>query len=175
MKMLKNIKKVLIAAIFVAASLSGTTLEDADRYIAEEKNPAEKQNFICEREALFILKDPTLCIKAAQISLQEYQSKRIKFRSYEEYRAIMYSNAGFIYAKIGDDTNKIKMYKKALEISPNNDLANLNFGVAYYFGKGVETNKIKAYEHLRVAAKQGNEQAQKNLDILCKESPWACK
>ena len=125
---------------------------------------------------MFIFKDPKLCIKAAQISLKEYQSRGINsYSSYEEYSAAMYSNAGDIYNRIEDITNAVKMFKKVVEFSPNHLAANYNLGVAYYYGDGIETNKIKAYEHWRVAAQQGNQEAQKNLDILCKNSPWACK
>jgi TPR repeat protein len=45
----------------------------------------------------------------------------------------------------------------------------------YYNGQGVKVNKTKAYELLLKAAKEGNSTAQENLDIVCKESPWACK
>ena len=36
-------------------------------------------------------------------------------------------------------------------------------------------NKIEAFNWWMKAAKRGHVDAQKNLDILCKESPWACK
>jgi TPR repeat protein len=45
----------------------------------------------------------------------------------------------------------------------------------YYLGQGVKKNKIKAYQYLMKSAQQGNSVAQNRLDILCKESPWACK
>ena len=50
-----------------------------------------------------------------------------------------------------------------------------NLGVLYEKGLGVPLNKIKAYQYWMKAAKQGNANAQYNLDRLCKESPWACK
>ena len=59
------------------------------------------------------------------------------------------------------------------ELEKAEDLVNL--GVKYHKGKGVPLNKIKAYELYLQAARQGNENAQRNLDILCKDSPWACK
>lgn len=42
-------------------------------------------------------------------------------------------------------------------------------------GYGVKVNKIKAYQEYIKAAKVGNPDAQRNLDNLCKKSPWACK
>lgn len=171
-----NVLKVLLAAIFVAATLSGVTLEDADRLMAQVKNPAFKQSLLCERESSFIFKDPALCIKAAQISLKEYQSIQEKpYDNYDGYRAGMYFNAGIIYSKTGDNANAVEMYKKALEFSPNDATTNRNLAVAYYLGKGIKLNKIKSYEHMLVAAKQGDQKAQEALDIICKESPWACK
>jgi len=50
-----------------------------------------------------------------------------------------------------------------------------NLGSSYYNGQGVELNKIKAYQYYMKAAKKGNTNAQYNLDILCKQSPWACQ
>jgi len=50
-----------------------------------------------------------------------------------------------------------------------------NVGVMYYYGLGVPLNKIKVYQYWMKAAKQGDAEAQRNLDILCRESPWACR
>jgi len=173
---MKKLIEIMAVGFLIVSSVEATTLEEYNQLIAFVEHPASKQSLICEREATFIFKDPTLCIKAAQISLNEYNSRLLKTHdSYQSYSAAMYNNAGSIYEKIGEHSNKIKMYKKALEISPNDGVINNNLAVAYYSGNGIEANKIKAYEHLRVAAKQGNQQAQKNLDILCNESPWACK
>lgn len=48
-------------------------------------------------------------------------------------------------------------------------------GLLYSRGDGINQDKIKAYQLWMKLAKQGNEKAQKSLDRLCKESPWACK
>jgi len=48
-------------------------------------------------------------------------------------------------------------------------------GLIYILGEGVKVNKFEAYNWLIKAAKQGDEEAQNSLDILCKESPWVCK
>ena len=48
----------------------------------------------------------------------------------------------------------------------------LNTGVLYKYS---DKNYLKAYQYYMKAAKLGSTQAQINLDILCKEHPWACK
>jgi TPR repeat protein len=45
----------------------------------------------------------------------------------------------------------------------------------YAMGQGAKQDKIKSYQYWMKAAKQGNKTAQNNLDILCQQSPWACK
>ena len=48
----------------------------------------------------------------------------------------------------------------------------LNAGYLYYNSKG---NYVKAYEYFMKSAKLGNTDAQKDLDILCREHSWVCK
>ena len=86
-------------------------------------------------------------------------------------------NLGTMY----DEGKGVKQdYKKAAEwyekAAKNGlALAQYNLGYMYAMGQGVELNKIKAYDYWIKSAKQGHSKAQNNLDILCKESPWACK
>ncbi len=47
----------------------------------------------------------------------------------------------------------------------------MNAGVLYDHSN----DKLNAYKYYMEGAKLGDIQAQKNLDIMCKESPWACK
>jgi len=54
-------------------------------------------------------------------------------------------------------------------------VAQFNLGLIYYMGESIEKDKIQAYKYWMMAAKQGNTHVQNNIDILCKESPWACK
>ena len=72
------------------------------------------------------------------------------------------------------------MLKKAAELfekaaEQGNDSAQYRLGLMYFSGKGIPQNKIKAYEWYMKSARQGNTKAQDALDILCKESSWACK
>ena len=78
----------------------------------------------------------------------------------------------------------LKNYKKAVPLYEEackhdnlkfNSEACYNLGLLYFYGKGVSKNYYKAYEYWIKAAKKGNTKAQHNLDILCREHPWACK
>ena len=51
----------------------------------------------------------------------------------------------------------------------------LEEGIKYMKGEEVKLDKFKAFSLLMDSARKGSEQAQKQLDRLCKESPWACK
>lgn len=67
----------------------------------------------------------------------------------------------------------LKWYKKSAE--QGNVDSQVILGALHYVGQGVAQDKIMAYEWWSKAASQGNEAAQKSLDMLCAESPWACK
>jgi TPR repeat protein len=83
-----------------------------------------------------------------------------------------------------------KMFLDGIGVSPDRDVgimwikkaveqdvgeAQSLLGLFYWTGTVVPLDKIKAYNLLMKASKQGDEVSQKSLDILCKESPWACK
>jgi TPR repeat protein len=53
--------------------------------------------------------------------------------------------------------------------------AYLKIGYMYNTGQGGKKDKIKAYKYYMESAKLSNKDAQNNLDILCSESPWACR
>ena len=53
--------------------------------------------------------------------------------------------------------------------------AQFRFGSMLVNGQGVKLNKIAGFGYLMKAARQSHLQAQKSLDILCRQSPWACK
>ena len=73
-----------------------------------------------------------------------------------------------------DDCLKVIPLKQNSSIKFNNDsfgITYLNIGVIYdHHG-----DKLNAYKYYMKSAKLGDLQAQKNLNIMCKESPWACK
>lgn len=73
--------------------------------------------------------------------------------------------------------NHNEMAVKLYTLASNQGLADAqnNLGGMYYHGRGTKVNKIKAYQVWNKASIQGSEEAQVNLDHLCKESPWACK
>lgn len=74
-------------------------------------------------------------------------------------------------------------YKKAIE--QNHTSSMYNIGLIYYWGKGnVAMDKKLTYKYWMKCAEskeseknnpQAKKSCQKGLDILCKESPWACK
>ena len=72
-----------------------------------------------------------------------------------------------------DYAKAASLYKKACDAGCA--LGCNNLGALYVKGLGVPLNKIKAYQYWMKAARQGDAKAQHNLDILCRESPWACK
>ena len=47
----------------------------------------------------------------------------------------------------------------------------LNAGVMYYY----VPSYTKSYKYLKKAAELGESNAEKGLDILCREHPWVCK
>jgi TPR repeat protein len=47
--------------------------------------------------------------------------------------------------------------------------------VLYATGRGVPQNHRKAYKLMSDALNHGNVDAQHNMNIICKESPWACR
>ncbi len=192
---------VALATFCTVSFAEAMTLEEYDKVISEATNPTIKQVVICERESNFIYKDSQQCIKAIDMLLE--MSKRTTKNSllrcelygvsekvcklnptvyqktdkeiFNGLIANSYLGAGDIYRKNEMNKESFAMFKKTIEYEPNHIGANNIVGTGYYFGQGVAMNKIKAYEHWSIAAKQDDQEAQKNLDILCGESPWACK
>lgn len=108
-------------------------------------------------------------------SMKDYDNA-IKWytKSANQGRIDAYNNLGLIYAKIKKDYNlAFNSFNKAAQEGDSDSQVSL--GYMYDNGLGINENKIKAYEWWLKAAKQGHATAQKNLEILCKNSPWACK
>lgn len=83
------------------------------------------------------------------------------------------------FEKLGKYTQAAEMWEKSIangdcEAGDGCNAKNM-LAILYASGKGVQMNHIKAYELFRDALKNGNVDAQGNLDILCSKSPWACK
>lgn len=86
-------------------------------------------------------------------------------------------NLGVIYeqGKYNINPNLKKAFEYYTESANlDNEDAKLNLGLMYVQGTYVKMDKIKGYNLWLSSAKQGNASAQKNLDILCKQSPWVC-
>ncbi|MBW6488421.1 tetratricopeptide repeat protein [Sulfurimonas sp.] len=79
-----------------------------------------------------------------------------------------------------DKQKAVYWFKKAIEQKSVGSMYNL--GIVYYRGEGnVDVNKKLAYKYWMkcvdsdVSNPKAQEGCQKNLDILCNQSPWACK
>lgn len=174
-------KKILVSLFFVTCSLFGVTLAEYSRLIENEKIPWIKQVLICERDTELNPKyaDANVCLKAADMVLALKGKKlsdheKIVVRDgIEKSTGIYFFHAGVIYGAQGDKKNEVIMYEKAIEYKVKNAFYNL--GISYYYGEGVAKNHIKAYEHFKEALKLGYADAQNSIEIVCKESPWACK
>lgn len=199
---MKKLISVALATFCTVSFVGASSLEEYDKSISEAKNPTLKQILTCEREANYIYKDPQQCIKAADMVLEmskkatknsllrcEFFGKseetcKLEFPSIyqktdkEFFNGVIsesYLNAGIMYDKKMIYEKSVAMFEKAIEYGLNNIDVHYNLGLSHYYGRGIAINKHKAYYYWSIAAKQGDQQAQKKLDILCKESPWACK
>ena len=102
--------------------------------------------------------------------------KRISEQKTEVWKQIWRCNKASNNHKYDGDVNiclkSLQMQKNNGEIEKNLAIDYLNIGTLYIRSKG---DKIKAYKYYMKSAELGNTIAQRNLDKLCKESPWACK
>jgi TPR repeat protein len=118
--------------------------------------------------------NPQVCIDAAIL----YKKQQQLLPDEKKYYGEAYYNAGIIYyfgVKYQNKEKAFQMFNKAYKVDySSSDLFNI-LGICYKTGRGTTINKFKAYKFYIKSAKMGNEYAQKNLDILCKESSWACK
>jgi len=73
------------------------------------------------------------------------------------------SNLGVIYFSRKNYKESIKYFE--LGSTYDDAIVQLNLGIMYYYGYGVEINRIKSFEYLQLAAKQDNAEAKR---MLCK-------
>lgn len=90
-----------------------------------------------------------------------------------------YTNMAFLYyngygKEIPKDVPKaIVLLNKAALMGDAN--AQLNLAIIYGWKNDVPNDKQKTYKYLKQALSHGKSEANIYLDILCKESVWACK
>jgi len=92
------------------------------------------------------------------------------------YVDAQYNVATFYFTGKGvkkDVQKALYWYEEAGKRGDRNALFNL--GTFYAEGKEVEKNKITAFNYWIESAKRSHVKAQESLDLLCKESPWACR
>ena len=82
------------------------------------------------------------------------------------------------HVKTGDINECIKAVKMLQKLPNSNpDKAEFLKLAAFYTGQMAyyQADKLKAYKYWMLAAKNGYKNAQRNLSIMCKKDPWACK
>ena len=69
---------------------------------------------------------------------------------------------------------KLMLNNGGILVFTKQDIASINqfIGVIYHI---TLHDKIKAYKYYMISAQQGCIEAQDNLDIMCRKSPWACQ
>ncbi len=165
---MKNL--IIICFLLISSNIYAITLETMNRAISNSTG-SQQQTFRCNKIILFDKKNgnPDVCLKATKMS-------GIDKRNLGEN----YYNAGILYTfgeKYKDHKKAFKMYKLSYDAGYGKYSSSVMTKIGYFYwqGWGIETNKILAYKYFLEGAKAGNQNAQGNLDILCKESPWACK
>jgi len=170
--------KKLFILMSLIVQLFGVSDLEYDTAIQNEKNPLVKQTLKCEKEATNH-KDygnPQICIDSANL----YEAKKTLSNNEKSDYGEAYNNAGIMYTFGKNNKDYIQAYKmflKAYNIGYRESHPDVMVKLGYFNdnGKGTKQNKILAYKYYFEAAKLGNIPAQNNLDILCKESSWACK
>ena len=126
-------------------------------------------------------------LKGESIAYKKDKSMLYKFiyTGGEEIPSIVFPKDAIAQYNLGLDYREGKRggmehYRMAIKLytlASNQGLADAqnNLGGMYYHGRGIKSDKIKAYKFWYKASIQGSTEAQSNLDHLCKESPWACK
>lgn len=176
---MKKLNLVFLTLLSFTLTLSATSLKEKNENIKDEKNPAIKQVFKCERETMFKRDNgnPNICIKAVKM-VKKMNKDSYSWRFYEGPKMISecYFNAGLIY----DDGNKnadmaAKIYQKAIDENYGDKNIEFNLGILYFYGKSVQKNHLKAYKLFKSSLEHGSSSAQHALEVLCGQSPWACK
>jgi hypothetical protein len=88
-----------------------------------------------------------------------------------------YNNLGALYLEgLGVPKDEVKAFELFKQGADKLDAsASINVALLYAWGKHVSHDKMKAYDYLKTALKQGRIEAEAYLDTLCKESAWVCK
>lgn len=75
---------------------------------------------------------------------------------------------------VNECVKAVKMLEESKDLKAKELLGSISQNTAgiYYFG---QNNIIRGYEYWYKGAKYGDITSQENLELLCKEYPWACK
>jgi len=171
-------KKVFLGLMcLVSFGFAEITPELFDRAIANSSG-SQQQVFKCNKAVMFNKKnaDPQICIKATEMIKELNNPNDHDMKNLGE----SYLNAGVLYAfgeKYHNDEKALKMFLLSYDSGyekVDSKILN-NIGYFYWKGRGTTVNKMLAHKYFMEGAKIGNVNCQYNLDLLCKESPWACK
>jgi len=92
-------------------------------------------------------------------------------------QSIKCEKAGFNYLQGGniqDCIDAVNLIKKSDNKEAKKTLASQTYNLAFMYDESIK-DKLKAYKYYMEAARLGHINAQKNLRIMCKNNPWACK
>ena len=140
--------------------------------------------FKCEIEVKYYKTehaDANICIQAAQSLTNGDDMQPLSEKTRKKYIGESYFNAGIIYQYAEKKHKKaLQSYLKAYNVGYCNydDPCSVGRNIGYYYATGEGGNKmdkILAYKYFLESAKHGNEGSQRNLDFMCKNSPWVCK
>ena len=156
-------KKILIAFIISKSLIYADNIKETAKYYLE---------------CTFEQKNWDYKIKMCKKSIEPIEKKWFKSEQEKQTLYNGYWNMGLAYHMKQNYSKAIEFYEKTIK----NDCCKYTFQISALNNLGViyksdnkYTNKIKAYQYYKRAAKYGNKNAQNNLDYLCKHSPWACK
>ncbi len=139
--------------------------------------PLMKSILMCEKEATNH-KDygsTQVCIDSAKL----YQKQKSLTPEEKVFYGEAYYNAGmYTFGKKNKNYEKAyAMFLEAYKVGYGEETSDVIHKLGYFTSnrEGTEQHKILAYKYYLEAAKLGNINSQNALNLLCKESPWACK
>ena len=180
---MKRIVLGLSLLVMLAQNIFADKASYMKEYEGSKSVKALYKLLLCEAEAKFYKTEdanPEQCIEAAN-SILKGEDLGVLSKNKKTYLGEAYFNAGIIYQyKLHNHKQALESYLKAYNVGycDNGSDCSVGRNIGYYYATGeggTPLDKIKAYQYFLESAKHGNAGSQRNLDILCKESPWACK
>ena len=165
--------------LMLVQNLFGYTYEEYNQVSLKAKEKYVHNVILCERDTHF--RATIGDIRECKNVIEQINSFKNKTKQQIKYLGESFYNLAKLYEdspKYKDYKLAIKMYEKSIAVGYDEyskGKVRVNLGFLYYYGKGASKNYIKSYNLWKDALINGSSVAQNNLEILCKESPWACK